>query len=187
MSQNWLSKLLLTPQQLNDDAHHDRIASAVLLPIYCYQQQWQIILTRRSMLLKHHAGQFSFPGGRYEHSDQTLQYTALRESYEEIGLLPDKVTIISQLPNQNAGHHYVMAPFIGLLEQPFSLSANPEEVDEIIHLPLAPLLDCKNYQLLHITRAQQPQTLYFINIQGYVIWGATAAVLYRLANLKICH
>ncbi|MFM2481030.1 CoA pyrophosphatase [Celerinatantimonas sp. YJH-8] len=184
MSRHWLSQLLLTPLK---SAYHqqntNRIAAATLLPVYLENGQWYIIITRRSAQLKHHARQFSFPGGCFEHTDHNLGYTALRESYEEIGLSPHKVQLVSRLPDQLAGEHFIMSPFIGLITEPFQLTANPTEVDEIIHLPLAPLLELSHYQPLKIERHRQRQTLYFIEVNGYVIWGATAAVLHRLATL----
>lgn len=186
MTENWLSHLLLNPMvsktsQLNETA--ERIEAAVLIPLYHNGQNWQLMMIRRSLKMRHHAGQIAFPGGCFEPSDQNLRATALRETNEEIGLNPQQVQILAQLPNQLAGDRFIMTPFIGMVTGKLELSANHDEVDEIIHIPFEPLLIPDNYLHMSVFRHQHAHMIHFIEINKKVIWGATANVLYQLAQL----
>lgn len=179
--QNWLSKLILTPGQAIMDNRPQRIASAVLLPVFKQDNHWRLIFIRRSNTLRHHKGQFAFPGGRFEPEDRELSATALREAYEEIRLEQHQVKLIAKLPAQDAGKRFTMTPYVGLLLQEPQLYPNTAEVTEIFHLPLDPFLQPRHYQHLKAPDGHNQRVIYFIEVNDRVIWGATAAVLYRLA------
>lgn len=178
---HWLNRLLLSPIPI-DRPSATRIASAILLPIVYQQGHWQLIFIRRSDHLRHHRGQNAFPGGRRDESDHSLQYTALREAHEEINLAPSQIKILAQLPAQAAGHYFTMTPFIGLIRGRPKLLANPSEVAEIFKLPLDPFLQTRHYQRLPVTFEGHPRLIDFIQVENRIIWGATAAVLYKLAQ-----
>ncbi|CAG9296525.1 NUDIX hydrolase [Celerinatantimonas diazotrophica] len=179
--QNWLSKLILTPDYPITDDCPQRIASAVLLPVFKQNQQWRLIFIRRSHTLAHHKGQFAFPGGRFETEDNNLSVTALREAYEEIRLEQHQVKLIAKLPNQDAGKRFTMTPYVGLLQHKPQLYPNTAEVTEIFHLPLDPFLQPRHYLRLKTSDGQNKRVIDFIEVNNRVIWGATAAVLYQLA------
>ncbi|CAG9001504.1 MAG: putative Nudix hydrolase NudL [Candidatus Celerinatantimonas neptuna] len=186
MTENWLSHLLLNPMTSHSSQFHEageRISAAVLLPVYYDGQKWQLMMIRRSLKLRHHAGQIAFPGGCVEPGDPNLKTTALRETDEEIGIKPSQVQVVTQLSNQLAGDRFIMTPFVGIVTSDLKLCANHDEVDEIIHIPFQPLLMPENYQHMQIFRHQQTHLIHFIEINKKVIWGATASVLYRLAKL----
>lgn len=179
--QNWLSKLILSPGYSIADNRSQRIASAVLLPVFEQNKHWRLIFIRRSNTLRHHKGQFAFPGGRFDPQDNDLSTTALREAYEEIRLEQHQVELIAKLPNQDAGNRFTMTPYIGLLQNKPKLYPNTAEVTEIFHLPLEPFLQPRHYQRLKSSDGQTTRTIYFIEVNNRIIWGATAGVLYGLA------
>jgi 8-oxo-dGTP pyrophosphatase MutT (NUDIX family) len=150
--------------------------AAVLIPIL-KREQLSVLLTKRASHLKHHPGQVSFPGGRYEESDDDLQHTALRESEEEIGLKTHQVSVFGRLPLYRTISYYEVTPFIGLVSAPFSWQPDHNEVDEVFEVPLTFLLDESNYHTETISRDNNTSEVHFISWQNHTIWGATAAML----------
>jgi 8-oxo-dGTP pyrophosphatase MutT (NUDIX family) len=155
--------------------------AAVLIPIL-ERSDLSVLLTKRASHLKHHPGQISFPGGRFEASDLELQKTALRESEEEIGLKTEQVSVFGRLPVYRTISSYEVTPFIGLVSAPFQWQPDPNEVDEVFDVPLAFLLDESNYHTEVISRGQETSMVHFIFWQNYTIWGATAAMLKTLCK-----
>ena len=95
----------------------DLIKSAVLILIKPTYSSYNIIVTERSSRLKHHRGEMSFPGGRLDLKiDKSLQDTALRETYEEIGINQDKIKIIGRLDDLPTLTGFVIRPYIGLIK-----------------------------------------------------------------------
>ena len=80
-----------------------------------------LIFTERALHLRHHPGQISFPGGRYESSDLSLQQTALRETEEEIGILPCQVSLFGSMPELPTISGFVITPFLGFVDNDHTL------------------------------------------------------------------
>src|SRR2546429_1587695 len=77
---------------------HPAAAPAAVLILVCDRNgEPQIIFTERTNHVEHHKGQISFPGGACDEADDCLETTALRETFEEIGVVPDHVHIVGQL------------------------------------------------------------------------------------------
>ncbi|MCX6002143.1 MAG: CoA pyrophosphatase, partial [Chloroflexi bacterium] len=121
--------------------------SAVLLPIYQKHGKCHIIFTKRTDHLTHHKGQISFPGGGRHEDDKTMLETALRESYEEIGLKETDVQILGELDDAaTVTSLYRIVPFVGLIPYPYDFKIDRFEVDEVFGLPLEGLLNNANRQ-----------------------------------------
>ena len=167
-----------TAQAWPDFAWHK---SAVLIPVREGRSELEVILTRRTPHLRHHANQICFPGGRMDTGDPSLQYTALRETHEEIGLAPHQVEIIGQLPEQPVLSRFMIQPYLGVVTEhsPFYLST--DEVAEVLTVPLRVLLDQRNHLQVQRKDPLYP-TVHFIPWQGQLIWGATAAIIRTLAD-----
>lgn len=162
-------------------AEPGRIGAAVLAAVYDQGGEAWVILTRRTAQLRSHSGEVSFPGGRQERGESLLQ-TARRESLEEIALTQhvDFVGELDHLSTISSGSAIV--PFVGVLEAPpKSLTANPTEVDEILRVPLARLLDP---QVFRSEVWQLPggieHPIFFFDLDEDTVWGATAAMLRQL-------
>lgn len=156
--------------------------AAVLVPIIEREQGLSVLFTIRASHLKHHGGQISFPGGKQELSDPDLAYTALRETEEEIGILPAQVTIIGQLPRYRTISQYEVIPFIGFVDPCFDLKLDYNEVAETFEVPLSYLLNKNNHLIHWVNRKNQHYPVYFIPWQNKNIWGATAAFIRNLSN-----
>src|SRR5512135_2908396 len=83
------------------------VPAAVLIPLFPKQGEYHILLTKRTEHLNHHRGEISFPGGRAEPDDTDLIQTALRETWEEVGIEPDDVEILGVLDDFYSIHNYL--------------------------------------------------------------------------------
>ena len=158
-------------------------AAAVLIPVIAHPQELTVLFTQRTPHLRSHSGQVSFPGGRAEPADASAEFTALRETEEEIGLRPSAVEVLGRLPDYRTRTGYRVTPVVGLLTPPVAFVPDPNEVAEIFEVPLAFLLDERNRQ--RRTREFQGQQVgYYVFEYGEkVIWGATAGMLVNLHKM----
>ena len=132
--------------------------------------------------MKSHAGQVSFPGGTSEEQDRDLTATALRESYEEIGLRAEEVEVLGQLGELVMPSGYRVTPVVGIIENDLDYAANPAEVESIFLAPLSLVLDTQAYKRSIVTYRDIERTVLELQFGHYRIWGATAAILYHLAK-----
>ena len=159
--------------------------AAVLVPVTKTDGfgESSIVLTVRSSNLKSHAGQVSLPGGTSEEQDRDLTATALRESYEEIGLRPEEVEVLGQLGELIMPSGFRVTPVVGIIENDLDYAANPAEVESIFLAPLSLVLDTEAYKRSTVTYRDVERTVLELDYGDYRIWGATAAILYHLACL----
>ncbi|OAI51182.1 hypothetical protein AYO46_08565 [Betaproteobacteria bacterium SCGC AG-212-J23] len=169
----------------DDDA--GRLAAAVtpasvLVPIVTHDAL-TVLFTQRTANLRAHSGQVSFPGGRAEPSDATPEFTALRETQEEIGLPPARVEVLARMPEYLTRTGYRVTPVVGLVAPPLELVPDSREVDAVFEVPLAFLLDPANHQ--RETRELAGRTVGFWVMQygERRIWGATAGMLVNLYRM----
>ena len=158
-------------------------AASVLIPLISHPQGLTVLFTQRTTHLRSHSGQVSFPGGRAEPGDASAEFTALRETEEEIGLRPSAVEVLGRLPDYRTRTGYRVTPVVGLLTPPVAFRPDPNEVAEIFEVPLDFLLDERNRQ--RRTREFQGQQVgYYVFEYGEkVIWGATAGMLVNLHKM----
>jgi 8-oxo-dGTP pyrophosphatase MutT (NUDIX family) len=156
--------------------------AAVLFPIIG-GEVLSALFTRRTDDLPSHAGQISFPGGKYQVDDRTLIRTALRETQEEIGLPPDKIEVAGFLDSHvtvNTG--FTILPVVGFVSPEYRLAIDPREVAEVFEAPLGYILDPENQALRSLERGGIVREFYAIDYQGHTIWGATAAMIVNLSE-----
>src|ERR1035437_10818927 len=115
--------------------------AAVLIPLYVREKALWTLLTKRTDLVEHHKGQISFPGGGKHAADANLWETAVRETEEEIGVSRKSVRILGALPRLVTVTEFEGAPFVGSSPYPVTFAPRPGEVESIIEVPLAYLLD----------------------------------------------
>ncbi len=159
------------------------LPAAVLIGLVDRMDGPTVLLTKRTDHLKDHPGQISFPGGRIEPEDATIEAAALREAEEEIGLDPTKVDIIRRLSPYDTTTGFRIHPVVGWIEPPFDITPDDFEVAEIFELPLAFVLDPANHQRQSHIRNNQRRSYYVLPYQGRFIWGATAGMLVNFSRL----
>jgi 8-oxo-dGTP pyrophosphatase MutT (NUDIX family) len=163
--------------------------ASVLVPITREEPEPRIILTRRAEHLSTHKGQVAFPGGKQDPEDTSPLHTALRESREEIGLLPEQVQVVGQLSDVISLHGFKVTPFVGIVDPGLSLQADPNELESIFQVPLSWFLgaepvrrDAIRYKELHLS---VPAYHYETEGRCYEIWGLSAIILVELLNLTM--
>lgn len=158
-------------------------ASAVLIPLYPEQGEMHVILTRRAHTLRTHAGEVSFPGGRAEPGEDAFT-TAAREAHEEIGLLPKLVEPLGELDHLTTvtQRNYIV-PVLGLLTERPQQRINPAEVDKVIHVSLSELMQPGVYREERWVVGEASWPMFFFELHGDTVWGATAALLRQLLAL----
>ena len=150
----------------------------MLLPLYGWPENPGLVFTERRADLRRHAGEISFPGGRHDDGDADLQTTALREAQEEIGLDPAAVRVGDALPaTKTFVTNYVVHPFVGHIPHPgeLDLQPNPAEVETILTFSLERLRE--GYEMRRLVRRGVPIHTPTYEVEGHLIWGATARIL----------
>lgn len=132
-----------------------------------------------------HGGQMAFPGGRAEPSETDNSITALRETFEEVGIEPPTVQVLGQLPQLTSISNYEVFPYVGISEQDVSsivLRLDKTEVSEAIWVPWSTLMDPTTYQKEMIERGSIRFPTHVYRYQGHRIWGATGAMIKNLLD-----
>jgi len=158
--------------------------ASVLIPITRHKPDRvsEVVLTLRSENLNSHAGQVSLPGGSEEDDDADVVATALRESEEEIGLARGEVEVIGRLGDMALPSGFQITPIVGLIEPGLEFVPCPIEVAEIFHAPLDLILTPEAYNSTSMTYDRQSRRILELQHDRFRIWGATAAILYHLAQ-----
>jgi 8-oxo-dGTP pyrophosphatase MutT (NUDIX family) len=158
--------------------------AAVLCALFDEDGQAHTVLTRRSSRLKSHTGEVSFPGGRLNPGEQPLD-AALRESREEVGLDPGTVTIIGQLGTlSTVANPAPILPFVARLPGRPPLHPNPAEVERAFSVPLVELMQPGVYhEEIWAFPDDIERSIYFFELVGDTVWGATARMLRELLDL----
>jgi 8-oxo-dGTP pyrophosphatase MutT (NUDIX family) len=126
-----------------------------------------------------HAGEVAWPGGKHDPEDGSLETTALRESHEEIGLLPERVTIVTELRPFISKYGLLVTPYVGLVEANVQLKANPAELDSIFQVPLSWLRSDPRTQTDIVSRHGETHEVPVYHYEGFRIWGLTAMILWE--------
>ncbi len=157
--------------------------AAVLVPLVRRDAGLTVLLTQRTDHLYDHAGQISFPGGRAEAHDDSAAATALRETFEEIGLPHALVEVLGELPEYTTVTGYRVTPVVGLVSSPPALRLDAFEVAEAFEVPLAFFLDPGNHQRNTLQYQGRTRHYYAMPYEQRYIWGATAGMLMNLYAL----
>jgi 8-oxo-dGTP pyrophosphatase MutT (NUDIX family) len=165
---------------MTEEACRAAVPAAVLVALVDRPEGVHVLLTKRTLHLSDHAGQISFPGGRIEGSDPNPIHTALRESEEEIGLLPQQVRVLGTLREYFIPTGYRVIPVVGWVRPPLTLKADEFEVAEIFEVPLEHFFDPRRHVIKEDMKAGQKRRYYSIPYQDWHIWGATAGILVEL-------
>ena len=155
----------------------------MLLPLFGWPDEPGLIFTERRADLRRHAGEISFPGGRQDEGDADLAATALREAQEEIGLDPAAVELSGALsPTTTFATGYRIHAFVGLIPDPAELDIqpNPTEVETVLAYSLEKLR--KGYAMRRLIRRGVPIHTPTYEVEGQMIWGATARILGELLD-----
>lgn len=157
--------------------------SAVLVPIVERGDDLTILLTKRSTKLKSHSGQVSFPGGRCDDNDAHAMATALREAWEEINMPEGNVEVIGAMEDYETVTGFSVSPVVGFVNPDFEIIRQESEVEDVFEVSLEHILNPDNHVIEQLMWKGAMRHYYAFPHDKYKIWGATAAMLVRFANL----
>lgn len=162
--------------------------AAVLVGLVPRSQMLQVLLTRRTDALRHHAGQVSFPGGRIEPTDADPIAAAVREAGEEIALKPEQIQPIGYLDPLVTVSGFQVLPVAACIDPDYVARPDPSEVADVFEVPLEYLLATPNRRHFKFDyRGRSRRVLEYVHAaDGYAppyrIWGVTASILDNLAE-----
>jgi 8-oxo-dGTP pyrophosphatase MutT (NUDIX family) len=157
--------------------------AAVMIIIYGIKPI--VLMTERPKTMNQHAGEISFPGGRWHRKDKDLLETAIRETREEIGIDIERNQVIGQLrPVTTLNSGFTITPFITFWDKIPELRPN-SEIESILSIPLIPLLKTigEDKDLNH----KSIQEMYTFTFQNHLIWGASARMLNQILRILLAH
>ena len=168
---------------LNEEKLSVMKTAAVLIGFFEKGNNWYFPLIKRPMHEKNHPGQIALPGGARENNEK-LEETALREAFEEVGIIPNNVEIIGKLtPLPVPVSNYLIYPFVGIINKEPEWKINKDEVAELIILKLDDLIEADNgYSENWDLRGNKVKVPVF-KLSDKTIWGATATVLCEMLDL----
>jgi 8-oxo-dGTP pyrophosphatase MutT (NUDIX family) len=148
---------------------------------------WQTLLIQRTANPHdRHSGQVSFPGGRHEPDDGSMQATALREAEEEVGLSATAMQVVGALtPLYIPVSDFMVHPYVAVTDAPLDIRTQPSEVESVFMPALSHFMEDQHIEMRDITigpNVHLPEVPCFI-YQERVIWGATAMILSELVEV----
>jgi 8-oxo-dGTP pyrophosphatase MutT (NUDIX family) len=158
----------------------DMRPAAALLLIYPHEGEWHVLLTERGSQLRHHTSQISLPGGRID-PGESAEEAALREAYEEVGVLPAAVEVLGRLtplPIAVSGH--LLHPVVGITAPRPAFRVAADEVERLIEVPVSRLQKPDVVKWEERMRTRPPHGLMdvpYFDVEDTRVWGATAMVL----------
>ena len=156
---------------------HSMAPAAVLLTLYHSENDFHVVLQKRSQQVEHHKGEISFPGGMADPDDKSLLHTALREAHEEMGIVPADVEVVGRLDDTPTITGFMISTYVGVVPSPYPFLPSGMEVAEVLTVPLAHLRDPGACRIETHLDAGKLRTMPVFVHEGHVIFGATARIL----------
>lgn len=158
------------------DTEHKLAAVLILI----FGPEPHVLMTKKSSILKIHAGEIAFPGGKYEKKDTDLVETALREVREEINLSIRRDHVVGQLePVTTLNSGFSIIPFVSVVNRLPRLKDNPE-VESILLIPLNSFL--KTLKDDPDPAHQSINEMYVLQYLDHTVWGASARMLKQITD-----
>jgi 8-oxo-dGTP pyrophosphatase MutT (NUDIX family) len=177
-----LKKVLL--QNGRHGASPDGLRPAgVLVPLCERGGEVTVVLARRSERVPHHKGQICFPGGSRDPGDADLFATALREAGEELGIRRENVELIGAMEPVPTVTGFFIQPYVVRIPGETRFALDDFEMEEVFEVPLSVFAEYDRYRYAETTFLGEEYRVYFFDYGPHTIWGATARILHRLAEL----
>lgn len=158
------------------------LEAAVLIPIAFEtgQPQPYFLLTKRTDRVEKHKGQVAFPGGVRDPEDESLIDTALRETFEEVGIYRDQIEVVGTLPPLWTRTGFLVTPVIGIIKDDvknLTFKTSVEEIDELFWVDYATLSDPKVYTSEPFVIGDRTYPIHSFAVSPHRIWGVTGSIV----------
>lgn len=157
--------------------------AAVIIPIFFKNNEAHLLFTKRTETVEHHKGQISFPGGMLDPDDRDLKETALRETWEEMGIKQEDLHVLGQTDRFLTNTHFLVTPFVAYFSYPYKYKINPDEIDTVLEVPLSHLLNPHVFREEKWKRDGIVWDLHFYDYQDESIWGVTGFLLSNFLSI----
>jgi 8-oxo-dGTP pyrophosphatase MutT (NUDIX family) len=157
--------------------------AAVLVPLFLKDRQTHLLMGRRTDKVLKHKGQISFPGGVRDPEDCDEVACALREAWEEVGLVPEDVTILGKLSDIQTMTGFLVTPVVGSIPYPYEFKLNPLEVEELLQVPWSVFSTRRGHHRETFEHEGDSHEVDFYDFENHIIWGATARITRQLVEL----
>jgi 8-oxo-dGTP pyrophosphatase MutT (NUDIX family) len=154
--------------------------AAVMVMLYPKPKKIHILMTKRSMHLKYHAGEISFPGGVFEEQDEDLLVTAIRETREELDIQVAPENVLGRLSVVTTRLGFEITPFVSVLPSAPEYERAVNEVGEVLEMPFTSLLSTQQRDVG--SKPSEEGVMYWF--QHHRIWGASAKILKQIGHLS---
>ena len=159
--------------------------AAVLVPVMEIEDEYHFLLTRRTETVQTHKGQISFPGGMRE-GEEELLHTAIRETFEEVGIPEDNIEVLGRFHDYISITEYRVTPYVAFLHGPFTIRPQVHEVAEVLQVPFETFLDPSLLRIGKTEFEQKDVNVYYYSYGAHQIWGLTARIIKEfLETLKL--
>ena len=170
----------LDPEPAHRPSPGDRLA-AVLAPLI-ETPELSLVFTVRAGGLSRHAGEVSFPGGLQD-PGETLVETALREAFEEIGLVAPDVEVLGALPPVNTSVSGILVvPFVGMLGASPTFIVSDAEIAEVLTVPVSRLTAIER-EVDYEFEGRGAWRGWAYELERHTVWGATGRMLHTLLEV----
>jgi 8-oxo-dGTP pyrophosphatase MutT (NUDIX family) len=134
------------------------------------------------------SGHMAFPGGKMKEGDKDKLDTAIRETYEEVGVdLYKSGLVIGELddinPNNPRARNYIVTPYVSMLKEEVLIKPNLYEVESAVWVPMKHLKDERNFKTRFRERNGKMVEDYVYSYGQYIIWGMTGRILRRFLSI----
>ncbi|QTE22981.1 NUDIX hydrolase [Polaribacter cellanae] len=166
------------------EASNPRKAAVLALFYPNKKNETTFLLTERATYKGTHSAQISFPGGKINKTDKNLEETALREAFEEVGIVPKSIKIVRELtdvfiPPSN----FLATPFIGCIDKRPNFKTN-YEVEKTIEVLVEDLLNDASLTTVNLSTSYMKNIdVPCFKLNDYIVWGATAMMLSEIKEL----
>lgn len=132
-----------------------------------------------------HSAQVGFPGGKPEPEDISKEATALRETWEEIGISSDKITVLRELSSiYIPPSNFLVSPFLGIAKTPLTFTLQESEVDAVLEVSLTEFLNKKSEVFSEVLASESLTCeVPAFKLNGRIVWGATAMMLIEIKTM----
>jgi 8-oxo-dGTP pyrophosphatase MutT (NUDIX family) len=161
----------------------ERVPAAVLV-LFVYRRGIPaLVFGKKTEDVPHHKGQFSFPGGVIQSSDESVVEAALREAREEIGVEASAVEVLGLFDDiPTTVTNFVITPVLGLARGEPTFQPDGREIERVIEIPLAHLLQPGAFRVEQWEREGVRRPVVFVSYGADVVWGTTGRILRELLD-----